>query len=432
MMRSALRVLWLFGFGIVAVSGLGCETMPLGGKGAVVRDQTPATNKRIVIDETTVPSKTIQGDLAAPAPTTTTPTTTEPGSPTPTATTEPPRIGSIDIPGAGPEYKIQAGDTLEFQSINDEMLNRPSIMVRPDGYVSLPFVPDMKVQGLTRAEVETMVREAYKPQLKDPQISVGIVTTTSMTFYVLGDVQAPNEYPYAHPITVLSAITRAGGLRTQSNGRGDNYISPQGQLVKAFLIRNSSGAREVFEIDLRNLIAAGPHPSETMVIPGDIVFVPEGLNLVYLLGEVRSSSTFLLREGMTLLQMLAVAGGPSFSTARLREVVLMRNVDPEHTRVLLIDVKRMLRTGEDVVLKPGDMIYVPRKRLVTAQETVGRITGTISPVLNLYQQAYDTYYTKDRFDAIFNSSGGTSNLLGVLQGLRDFSTILPTATTTTP
>jgi len=179
-------------------------------------------------------------------------------------------------------------------------------------------------------------------------------------------------------------------------------------------------------VNLQNITAPGAHPSETPVLPGDIVFVPEGLNLIYVLGEIRRPDVYHWTEGLSLLQLMAAVGGPEFTTGRLTEVVLLRQMDPRQTKVLIVNVKRMLRTGESIEMQPGDVVYVPRKRLVNARDFVQRFTGTVSPIMNLYQQAYDTYYTDERFDRIFDEADNsvTSDLLAVTQGLRNFGSVL--------
>ncbi|MDX9975485.1 MAG: hypothetical protein RBU21_21040, partial [FCB group bacterium] len=74
------------------------------------------------------------------------------------------------------------------------------------------------------------------------------------------------------------------------------------------------------------------------------------------------------------------------------------------------------------------VVYIPRKKPVRAQEFVGRVAGTITPIFNLYTQAYDAYYTKDRFDRILDQNDDNGTTLGILQGLREFSSLVDAVT----
>lgn len=292
-----------------------------------------------------------------------------------------------------PEYRLGAGDRLHFRSFDDPSLDG-DVSVRHDGYISLPWVKDMKVSGKTRDEATKIIQKAYTNLFFEAEISLTIVESRSQYITIMGDVSRPAEYPYTKPITLLDSITLAGGLRINQRS-GDSFAGGQGQLVKAFVIRHSDGNREVMEFDLRNMELSGSHASDTPIFPGDVVWVPEGINLVYILGEVAQSDVQQLRQGMTLLQTLASAGGFRESTARLSQVVLIREINEYDTQVTLYNVKQILRHGGDPKLEAGDIIYVPRKRLVTLQEFVSRTTGPVSQIIGLYTQAYNAYHITD-------------------------------------
>lgn len=318
------------------------------------------------------------------------------------------------------EYRIGAGDKVEFQSFNDEKISREELVVRFDGYLSLPLIPDVAVGNLTRSEAEERIREEYRAIFRDPQIALIVRDAASKSYAIVGDVEKPGVYPYTTSTKLIEAISLAGGLRRRSSSSSvGGFVGVTGQLTKAFIIRTVNGQREVLQFDLRSLGTPGAHDSEVPVRYGDLIYIPEGVNLVYLLGESRNPVIVELTEGMKLLQLLALSGGFDSSTARLNGVVLMRQVDGENTQVLKMNVREMLRTGKDVPLVPGDIVYIPRKRLVALQEFVSRFTGSISPVLDLYTSAVDAYYAKDLQQSLINQGGG-NRTLEVLNNLESF------------
>ncbi len=322
------------------------------------------------------------------------------------------------------EYTIGPGDVIGFQSFDDPSLSRESVVVLFDGTLSLPLIPDLNVNGLTREEAEKKIHDSYADGVfKDPQLTVSVRTTGSKYYYVLGDVLRASRYPYEQPISVLAAINIAGGLRTSSRSDGQDVAASPGTLTTAFIIRDRHGKRQVIELDLSYLTNKGPHPSETLVLPGDFVYIPEGVNLVYVLGEVRNPNVFQLAEGQTLTQTLTRAGGPVESTGKLKSVVLMREVDSTHRDVLVINWKEIMRTGYDIPLRPGDVVYVPRKGLVRLDEFVSRVTGPLSQVMGLYSQYWDTYYAEDRNKILVDTSTG-NGAVGILQNVRNFGQLL--------
>ncbi|MCP4641572.1 MAG: polysaccharide export protein [bacterium] len=335
---------------------------------------------------------------------------------------------SATDPGDVP-YAIGPGDMLEFRSFDDPTLNQ-EVQVRFDGTVSLPLVPDVRVAGKTRDEALGEIEAAYTDVFKEPQIALTVRATESKTFYVLGDVMQPSEYPYRRTTTVLQAINVAGGQRFSGQGDQD-LLSQQGTLTKAFVIRGCGEDREIVECDLRGLTEPGAHPSDTPVFPGDFVYVPEGVNLVYVLGEVRQPSVFQLAEGQTLTQLLARAGSPTASTARMRHVVLIRPKDAQNADVMVINLRKVLRSGHDTTLRAGDIVYVPRRPLVRIEEFVNRFTGSISPLLSLYSQAWETKYTKKRLEVLYDVDE-PGDMVNTLQNIEAYGQILQGYTTSLP
>lgn len=331
----------------------------------------------------------------------------------------------------GGEYRIGAGDTLSFRSYDDTTLNE-DIVVRYDGYISLPLIADISVLSTSREEATERVRAAYEEFFIDPQISLSVQNVSSKSYYVIGDVEQPAEYPYVRPITLLEAIYNAGGQRINTQG-GDSFVGAQGQLVKAFIIRNHGEDRSVTEYDLRDLEKPGSHASESPVYPGDIIYVPEGVNLVYLIGEVRQPSVRELTPNMTLVHLLALSGGYITNSARLREVIIMREIDEENTEVMSVNLRKILRgNSPDVPLMAGDIVYLPERKLLRLQTFVGQFTGSISPMLSLYNQAFETYYTERRLRLLYDNddnfgqafqTGDIGLLSQLLRDVQGFSAI---------
>lgn len=305
--------------------------------------------------------------------------------------------------GRGGAYRIGAGDTLYLKSYDDDSLSG-QVRVRYDGYVSLPLIPDIYVDNVTREEATERLRVAFSKIFTEPRLSLSILEVGSKSYFVMGDVGRTGEFPYTRPLTLLDTVNLAGGPRVNTRG-GDSFIGSQGQLVQVFVIRHESGMRNVYEYSLSDLTRSGPHEADTPIYPNDIVYVPEGKNLVYVFGEVLRPDVFELTEGMTLLHLLTLAGGPQLVTSRLKHVVLMHQVSETETKIELINLQQILKTGINPRMTAGDIVFVPRKRLLRLSEFVGRFTGSISPLLSLYNQAFDTYYADKRNRLLFGSQG---------------------------
>ena len=87
------------------------------------------------------------------------------------------------------------------------------VAVRPDGNISLPLVGELLAAGKTPLELQKKLTELLGVYMKSPEVSVIVQDTRSQRFSVLGEVMRPGSYPPSKPMTVLDALSLAGGFR---------------------------------------------------------------------------------------------------------------------------------------------------------------------------------------------------------------------------
>lgn len=106
------------------------------------------------------------------------------------------------------EWRTAEGAVRDWSTINGDYA------VGPSGNISIPFLGEMPVTGKTTAEVATNISDELQQKfglLDRPDTSVELAEFRP--FFISGDVQAPGKYPYAPGLTVLKAISLAGGVR---------------------------------------------------------------------------------------------------------------------------------------------------------------------------------------------------------------------------
>ncbi|MCX7008564.1 MAG: polysaccharide biosynthesis/export family protein [Kiritimatiellaeota bacterium] len=111
-------------------------------------------------------------------------------------------------------YRIQVNDTLivAMRGITPEQPN-VELVVDEHGEIKLPYINNIKAEGRTTSELETLIRETYIQQKIYKRITVNIIVPamTSPTFYVKGEVHSPGRLPYVNGMTLLTTIAAAGG-----------------------------------------------------------------------------------------------------------------------------------------------------------------------------------------------------------------------------
>jgi polysaccharide export outer membrane protein len=160
-----------------------------------------------------------------------------------------------------PGYKIGAQDVLRIDVWKEAEISR-SVPVRPDGKISLPLLNDVQAAGLTAMELSIVITEGLKKFINAPQVTVTITEINSRRVYVTGEVTRPGAFPLLPDMTVLQALTSAGGFT-------------QFARTKKIYVLRSEGGKQVKHPFNYNEIVKGNHPEENIPLqPGDTIVVP--------------------------------------------------------------------------------------------------------------------------------------------------------------
>lgn len=132
------------------------------------------------------------------------------------------------------EFLLGPEDVLEVTVWRNQDLSR-TVVVRPDGKISLPLVGDVQASGLSASQVAEKIAARLTEFKENPNVSVSVREVNSYFVYVLGEVQRPGKYPVKSYATVLQGVSLAGGftnfaaknrmavLRTVTKSSGDQH-----------------------------------------------------------------------------------------------------------------------------------------------------------------------------------------------------------------
>jgi len=253
--------------------------------------------------------------------------------------------------------------------------------VSPDGTVSLPWVGGVHVGGLTTAEAEKRIAEAYsRGFLNEPQVSVQVSEYRSRWVLVTGEVAQPGRYPLrGNGSTVLECLAEAGGLARAAGG--ELVLIRAGEARERTVANGADGGSPasqalsgpVAKVDLDRLLGQGDMSLNLPVHDGDVLTVPARTEqYVYVLGYVRKPGPYPIRRSrMDVLAALACGGGLSQLGRSDKVYLVRRTADGLQTR--RVDVPAMTR-GEvpPTYLQDGDT-------LVVSTSTMGRISEFFRP-----------------------------------------------------
>jgi polysaccharide biosynthesis/export protein len=179
------------------------------------------------------------------------------------------------------EYKIQVGDTLDVKFFYNPELS-DSIMVRPDGRMSLQFARNMKVAGLTPSELEQLLMQRYEDVIDNPEITVIVRSFSTHKVYVDGEVERPGVVSLSGPLTLLQAVSSAGGFKDSA------------RLKEIVVLRRGEDRKPVTVVVNAASIRDGTDTSQDILLkPFDIVYVPKSP-----IGNVNTWVDLYIRKNM--------------------------------------------------------------------------------------------------------------------------------------
>ncbi len=158
---------------------------------------------------------------------------------------------------------LGAGDLFEVRVYRQDDLSG-LYSVSSEGTISFPLIGSVDVAGKTPAEVEQTIRQRLADgYLNDPQVSVLVKEYRSKKVSVFGQVRKPGTLPYADGMTIVEAISQAGGFTEMARKNG------------VTVTRKGKEKSEKYTIPVES-IGEGKAP-DFFVRPGDTIFVPRRL-----------------------------------------------------------------------------------------------------------------------------------------------------------
>jgi polysaccharide biosynthesis/export protein len=163
-----------------------------------------------------------------------------------------------------PRYRIQSNDLLDLTFQFTPQFNQ-EVMVQPDGYIQVRgLTNDIRVHGMTVAELTNALKDAYSTILQDPIINVVLKDFDKPYFIAGGLVGKPGKYDLRGTTTAIQAIAIAGGF-------ADGAKNSQVVLFR----RYSDEWVETTTLNLKEILKGKQLKEDAVLQPGDMLFVPK-------------------------------------------------------------------------------------------------------------------------------------------------------------
>jgi polysaccharide export outer membrane protein len=160
-----------------------------------------------------------------------------------------------------PNYLIGAQDVLDVSVWKEAELSR-EVPVRPDGKISLPLLNDVQAAGLTPTELAGQIRTGLNKYMTNPQVTVIVIEINSQRVYLLGEVARAGAYVLLPGMTVLQALSNAGGFTAFSN------------LKNIYVLRQENGKQQKLAFNYKEVISGKRTEQNIELKAGDTIVVP--------------------------------------------------------------------------------------------------------------------------------------------------------------
>ena len=179
----------------------------------------------------------------------------------------PVRAGTADAGAArpsatnDPNYLIGAQDVLDVSVWKEPELSR-EVPVRPDGKISLPLLNDVQAAGLTPTQLAAQITTGLNKYMTNPQVTVIVSEINSQRIYILGEVARAGAYVLLPGMTVLQALSNAGGFTPFSN------------VKNVHVLRQENGKQKKLFFNYKEVISGKRTEQNIELKAGDTIIVP--------------------------------------------------------------------------------------------------------------------------------------------------------------
>jgi polysaccharide biosynthesis/export protein len=165
-------------------------------------------------------------------------------------------------PQSTKDYVIAASDNLDISVWKDPDLSAKAVPVRPDGKIALPLLGDVTAEGFTPSQLAANITEKLRKYMSDPRVNVSVSAVNSRRYFILGEVVHTGAFPLLNNMTVLQALSTAGGLTQFA------------KMKSIYVLRTENGTQVKLPFNYKNVVKGRQVEQNVVLKPGDTIMVP--------------------------------------------------------------------------------------------------------------------------------------------------------------
>ena len=158
-------------------------------------------------------------------------------------------------------YLIGATDVLNIYVWKEPDLTQ-DVTVLPDGKITFPLIGEIQAQGRTVTELKKDISDKLKDYVTAPEVTIVVREVNSRRIYTLGKLTSPGIYPLVPGMTVLQALSTAGGFTEWASKK------------EIILLRNENGKEKIIRVNYKKIVKGEDFRQNVKLKADDTIIVP--------------------------------------------------------------------------------------------------------------------------------------------------------------
>jgi polysaccharide biosynthesis/export protein len=260
----------------------------------------------------------------------------------------------------------QSGDQVVITAMDVEELNGRTFRIDDRGLLDLPLIGSIPARGQTSEQIQQGIVQKLRAYVRNPQVTVVLTPIVNELVFLVGALRGAGVYPLMREQRVSEILLATGGLQPNASRRLKiTRRLDQGSFGLPSAVENKAAGVATIEITVNRLMEIDNPVEDIVVKPFDTINALRGDKVVYVSGQVAKPGGYSLedRDSISVIQLLALAGGMSAEAAPEKAGVLRPVLDTARRAEVALDVARILNgKGIDFPLEPNDVLVIPRRR----------------------------------------------------------------------
>jgi len=252
------------------------------------------------------------------------------------------------------EYILGPADIISINLTDTDDLDN-SYEIDPDGFIDLPFVGKVKIDGLVLDDAQKILKQILGEFYINPDIQISIDEYNSSKVYIVGAVR--NQITVnldQKPIKLIEAAIQANF----NPNAADKVLG-----TKGFIRRDN----KLYKINLNNAFTSTDEKENFFLKKDDVIFIDRNSESIHVFGEVTKPGEYYPNKNYSLTELISTSGLNQLTADAKKVYVIREDIDNFlKVKVYQLNIQNPVNliAGRKFLLQPKDIVFIPPTDIV--------------------------------------------------------------------